>query len=109
MEEKRAYSQSQFEALCIDTKNYKFNEIEGVFSGTLDYKKWGKTRNIVAFVTLDDGRQIVCCAWQENHKYLGIPEIPMETRIKLTFAPNSKGRMCLIAVRSIDENGCPII
>ena len=42
MEEKRALSNRQFAASDFDIKPYSFITTEGIFTGTLDFKRWGK-------------------------------------------------------------------
>ena len=51
MDDKNAYSKAQFQALGIDTNDYKFNNQAGTFSATLDIKLWGNSRNLLAFFT----------------------------------------------------------
>ena len=98
----RAYSRNQFAELDFDGKEYVFNEVEGVFTGTLVCKKWGKKSNIIAYVDFDDGRKIMTTAFTEPGNYLGIPEIPMGSRVKLTFAPNKRHNVRLKSVEVIE-------
>lgn len=98
----RAYSQNQFIESGFDGKAYKFNEDEGVFTGTLACKKWGKKNNIIAYVDFDDGRKIMCTAFVAPDDYLGIPEIEIGSRVKLTFAPNRLKNVRLKSVEVIE-------
>ena len=80
----KAYSFRQMKDAGIRVDNYKANEREGEFIATLDVKRWGKGRNIVAYFTFEDGSKIMAAAWQ-NTAYLGIPDIEEGARLKLTF------------------------
>ena len=86
----KAYSFRQMQDVGIRVDNYKANEREGVFIATLDVKRWGKGRNIVAYFTFEDGSKIMAAAWQ-NTGYLGIPDIEEGARLKLTFERAKNG------------------
>ena len=82
----RAYSslrQMQDSGICVD--DYKTNESDGVFTARLDYKRWGKKRNVIAYFTFEDGSKVMASAWQ-NTGYLGIPEM-----LTLTFERAKNG------------------
>lgn len=49
----KAYSFRQMQDAGIRVDNYKANEREGVFIATLDVKRWGKGRNILAYFTFE--------------------------------------------------------
>ena len=70
----KVYSFRQMQDAGIRVDNYKANEREGVFIATLDVKRWGKGRNILAYFTFEDGSKIMAAAWQ-NTGYLGLPDI----------------------------------
>lgn len=95
-----AYSKRQFARSDFDGTGYQLNEIEGVFAGTLTCKKYGKNKNVVAFVKLDDGRKIICTAYQKPGNYLGIPDIEVGTRIILEFKRTKQGKMRFNSVRA---------
>ena len=92
----------ELETFDFDGKEYEFNEQEGTFTGTLVCKKWGKKSNIIAYVDFDDGRKIMTTAFTEPGNYLGIPKIPMGSRVKLTFAPNKRHNVRLKSVEVIE-------
>jgi len=98
MKEKRAYSQAQFRALGIDTGDYKFNEQAGIYNATLDFKVWGKNKNILAFFTLEDGRKFISCA-PHFKGYLGLADIQAGTDLDIMYTPNTKGKVYLTDVR----------
>lgn len=95
-----AYSKRQFARSDFDRTGYEFNETEGVFSGTLVCKAWGKKCNIVCYADLDDGRKIICTAYQKPGNYLGLPDIEVGTRIILEFKRSKQGKMRLNSVRA---------
>ena len=95
----RAYSKRQFAMSDFDRTGYSFNEMEGVFTGTLVCKNWGKKCNIVAYVDLDDGRKIICTAFQQQDNYLGLEDYKFGERLKVTYQRNKRGNNKLIAVK----------
>lgn len=95
-----AYSKRQFARSDFDRTGYEFNETEGVFSGTLVCKAWGKKCNIVCYADLDDGRKIICIAYQKPGNYFGLPDIEVGTRIILEFKRSKQGKMRLNSVRA---------
>ena len=95
----KAYSKRQFAMSDFDRTGYEFNETEGVFTGTLVCKKWGKKRNIVCYVDFDDGRKIICTAFQQQDDYLGLPDIELGARLEFTYQRNKRGINKLIAVK----------
>ncbi len=96
----RAYSLNQMRELGIRTDEYELNDREGVYVGRLDYKAWGKSRNVLAFVTLTDGRKIATSAWQGDG-YLGIPEIEEGTMLEFAFKKSKKGTPYLRKVQKV--------
>ena len=95
----RAYSKRQFAMSDFDRTGYEFNETEDVFTGTIVCKKWGKKRNIVCYVDFDDGRKIICTAFQQQDDYLGLPDIELGARLEFTYQRNKRGNNKLIAVK----------
>ncbi len=85
-----AYSFNQFINSGVNVDDYKFIEKEGSYKAILDYKRWGKSRNVIAYFTLENGSKIMSSAFQ-NGGYLGIPDIPEGTLLTLTFEKTKKG------------------
>lgn len=86
----RAYSLKQMKSLGICVDDYKTNENDGIFIARLDYKRWGKNRNILAYFTFENGNKVMASAWQ-NTGHLGIPEIEEGTTLMLTFEKAKNG------------------
>ena len=102
----RAYSLKQFIEQGIYVDDYKTNERDGVFTARLDYKRWGKNRNVLAYFTFEDGSKIMASAWQ-NTGYLGIPEIEEGALLTLTFVRAKNGISYLRKVERCDaDNAC---
>jgi len=102
MEEKRAYSQAQFQALGIDTDDYKFNQQAGTFTAILDIKVWGNNKNVLAFFTVDDGRKFIASV-PDFKGFFGLPDIPLGTKLELTYAPNKKGKVYITEIQRLDR------
>ena len=100
MENKRAYSQGQFQSLELDTSAYSYNDDEGVFIATLDIKVWGNKMNLLAFFTFEDGRKVISSA-PHFQKHFGLPDISVGRKLELTYAPSRKGNVYLTAVKEL--------
>lgn len=95
-----AYSSRQYEQSGFNGKDYVFNEQVGLFTGILRCKKYGKKTNIIAYVDFDDGRKIMCTAYQRKD-YLGLKEIEIGSRLKMAFDKNTKGNIQLDSITVI--------
>ena len=97
----RAYSslrQLEEKGVCVD--EYLTNDREGVFKAQLDYKRWGKKRNVLAYFTFEDGSKVMAAAWQ-NAGYLGISEIEEGAMLTLTFKKAKNG---IYYLRKVERN-----
>ena len=94
---KNAYSKQQFARSEFDATGYRFLDKEGVFNGTLLFKRWGKRKDLLAYFEFDDGGKILCSAWQEA-KYLGLPDIEIGSRVTAHFEKQRNGKVRLISV-----------
>lgn len=95
----RILSRNQFAMSNFNREGYGFNEIEGIFKGTLQFAVWGRKCNAIAYVELDDGRKIMCTAFQQPDNYLGIPEIDFGTRVKVTYERGKRGNIRLKSIQ----------
>ena len=99
----KAYSKSQLRQTSIRFSDYSFMKEEGTFRAVIDYKGWGNG-NLTAYFTFDDGRRIFASAFQD-HKYLGLTDIPMDAAVELTFRKaKTKDNIYLRRVTLLDEH-----
>ena len=73
----------------IDATGYVFPTEEGVFKAVLDCKRYGKTRNLIGYFTLENGQTIMISAWQ-NDNYHGLQEVPFGALMELEFVKNNE-------------------
>ena len=86
----RGYSKRQFAQSDFDVTGYGFPTEEGVFKAVLDCKRYGKTRNLIGYFTLENGQTIMTSAWQ-NDNYHGLQEVPFGAVVELEFVKNKRG------------------
>ena len=96
-----AYSQIQYMESGFDGSVYEYNDEPGVFTGTLVCKRYGRRVNIIAYIGFDDGRKVVCSAYSSKN-YLGLKDIEMGSRVEVSFAPNTNGKVQLTAIAVIE-------
>ena len=84
------YSKRQFAQSDFDAPGYVFPTEEGVFKAVLDCKRYGKTRNLIGYFTLENGQTIMTSAWQ-NDNYHGLHEVPFGAEMELEFVKNKRG------------------
>ena len=102
MEEKRALSNRQFAASDFDIKPYSFITTEGVYTGTLDFKRWGKKKNLLSYFTLTDGRKIFASTFALSD-YLGLADIKLGTTVRLSFIAEKKSGIIYLRKVEIED------
>ena len=98
--EKRALSWQEFVDSGFDGRDYQFPDFEGTYEATIACKRWDKNRNLLAYLDFDDGRKIMTSAWSEKN-YLGLADIPLNTRVIVSFQFSAKGVSYLRSVEVI--------
>ena len=103
--EVRAFSENQYLEILTeypdeDFEKYDLNEEEGIFEGEIVLKKWGRKRNIICFINCGE-RAFKCTAFQNNNNYLGLADMPMGSRVRLTFKRSKTGNNRLAAAEMI--------
>lgn len=88
--EKRALSWREFVESGFDGREYQFPDFEGTFAATIACKRWDRNKNLLAYLDFDDGRKIMTSAWSEKN-YLGLADIPLNTRVSVSFQFSAKG------------------
>ena len=104
LKNKRALSNDEFYQSGINPYDYHFSKTEGQFIATLDSKRWGKKKNILAYFTTVDGLKIVASAWVygiSGVPYLGIDTIPIGTKVRITFIKGSYSKPYLRAIEIV--------
>ena len=61
--EKRALSWREFVESGFDGREYQFPDFEGTFAATIACKRWNKSKNLLVYLDLDDGRKIITATW----------------------------------------------
>ena len=84
------YTREQMRELRIMTQDYAINVEEGSFSARLDLKAEGHSGTLRLFFTFDDGRKIISPVYWWN-RYLGFYELPVGSRVLLTYTRSSQG------------------
>ena len=102
--ERNALSRRQFRQTGFDESQYIFNQQCGVFVATIDCKRWGKRKKLITYMTFADGRKIVAPTWPRS-RYEGLADMEVGCRIRVTYAKNRAGTMCVRRVeRLLDHN-----
>ena len=81
-------------------REYQFPDFEGTFAATIACKRWDRNKNLLAYLDFDDGRKIMTSAWSEKN-YLGLADIPLNTRVSVSFQFSAKGVSYLRSVEVI--------
>lgn len=64
-----------------DVNEYVYPDFEGIFKGELAYTMWGKRRNKIAFVNLEDGRKIACSIWNRETNFFNLMSITISMKV----------------------------
>lgn len=97
---KRALSWREFVESGFDGREYQLPDFEGTFAATIACKRWDRNKNLLAYLDFDDGRKIMTSAWSEKN-YLGLADIPLNTRVSVSFQFSAKGVSYLRSVEVI--------
>ena len=99
--EKRALSWREFVESGFDGREYQFPDFEGTFAATIACKRWDRNKNLLAYLDFDDGRKIMTSAWSEKN-YLGLADIPLNSRVSVSFLSTSWGRRRIVLTRIVN-------
>ena len=103
----RVYSTRQFNALDFDGSIYKFIDEEGTFSCVLVCKLWSANsrfnvkKGLIVYLDFDDGRRIKAMVWSHEN-YLGLADMPMGTKLTVTFVRAKSNKCYLKKAESFD-------
>lgn len=100
MEQVRAYEYKHLAAAGIKTENYTPMHEAGTFQGVLNAKAWGRCNNMILYITLMGGRNIIAVVWHNGSTdgrpdYLGADSIPMGSTVELVFETVKTGKIKL--------------
>ena len=98
--EKRTLSLREFLFEYVNHHANQFPDFEGTFAATIACKRWDRNKNLLAYLDFDDGRKIMTSAWSEKN-YLGLADIPLNTRVSVSFQFSAKGVSYLRSVEVI--------
>lgn len=85
------YTTEQLMTMEVDTSMYQCYFEVGTIIATLDLKaKMNAPGRMRAFFTREDGKKIIVFLYSLND-YLGFHNIPVGSRLKLTFSETGKG------------------
>ena len=73
---------------------------EDVFKAVLDCKRYGKTRNLIGYFTLENGQKIMTSAWQ-NDNYHGF-----QSFAEGEITPQEAHEIGVETARGIERGGC---
>ena len=93
-EDKRAMTWQEFVESDFDGRAYEFPDFEGTCFATIACKRWNKSRNLLVYLDLDDGRKLLTAAWNTTDFY-GLADMPVGTRVKVTFRIAASGKAFL--------------
>ena len=81
----------------VNFDDYTFIADEGTFTGTLDFKMYGKRHNLLLYITLYNGEKIITAAYKDK-AFFGLEETPLDTMLELTFKRTSSGLVRLAGI-----------
>ena len=87
---KKALSWQEFLRAGFDDSGYNFPDFEGSLEAEIVCKRWDKGSKLLVYLNSDDGRKIITSAWQ-NTNYMGLHNIPIGSRIRVTFQCSKNG------------------
>ena len=95
-------SRSDFSISNLAANDYRLNMEPGVYEAVLEMKAQAGRKILRVFFTFEDGRKIIAPSypWQ---RYLGFYEIPLGSRVRLTYTKTSHGTF-LTKAELIDEH-----
>lgn len=104
MDKNKVYSMKQMDEVGFDPLPYKMMEQEGEFKATLDFKRWGKKQNLVAYFNIEEVGKIVASTFR-NREYLNLRLIPIGSKLIITFYRKGNTGNYLRKIQVLDSNG----
>ena len=82
--EKRALSWQEFVDSGFDGRDYEFPDFEGTFEATIVCKRWNKSKNLLAYLNLDNGMKVITATWNKDN-FFGLADMPIGSRVSVRF------------------------
>ena len=101
--EKRALSWREFVESGFDGREYQFPDFEGTFAATFACKRWNKSRNLLVYLDLDDGRKIITATWNKDN-FFGLADMPAGTRVSVRFMSHKKAPTNMAKLTRIERH-----
>ena len=98
--DKRALSWQEYLDSGFDGRDYKFPDFEGTFEAEMVSKRWDKNSKLLVYLDFDDGSKVITSAWQDSN-YMGLADIPVNSRVRVTFQYSKKGISYLRSAEAI--------
>ena len=89
-------SRADFRESDMVVNDYRYNTDPGSFEAILTLKAQGANGVLRLFFTFDDGRKIIAPVYRWN-RYLGFYEIPLGSRVRLTYEEKARGTYLTMA------------
>lgn len=103
MNKTKVYSMNQMTEIGFDPLPYKPMENEGDFKAVLDFKRWGKKQNLVAYFNVENIGLIVASTFF-NRNYLNLKRIPIGSKLIISFYRKGKTGNYLRKIQVLDKN-----
>lgn len=99
-DEKKALTWQEFVDSGFDGRDYQFPDFEGTYEATIAFKRWNKSRNLLVYLDFDDGRKVLTAAWNTTD-FFGLADMPVGTKVSVTFKTAKSGNSFLKAAEQI--------
>ena len=99
-DEKKALTWQEFVDSGFDGRDYQFPDFEGTYEATIACKRWNKSRNLLVYLDFDDGRKVLTAAWNTTD-FFGLADMPVGTKVSVTFKTAKSGTSFLKAAEQI--------
>ncbi len=83
-------SREEFSASDMAVNEYRYNTKPGSFDAVVMLKAQAAKGILRVFFAFDDGRQIIAPVYRRQ-RYLGFYEIPLGSRVRLTYTETVRG------------------
>lgn len=113
---KRGYSIKEVDEMGFPIWDYDFPAGRGEFTGTLVLKRWNEHLALICYFDTDQGEKLKLCIWfkydnertyRPRNSDLDVSEIPLGSRVQVTFEPSGTGKSTVWLSASVMERYVP--